>query len=99
MSMFSRPRRAPFTECGWTPAVASGCLLAVGATLCQLFPTVAAVVAIGAIALIAAGLAARLIARELRVRGRLAAANSQLAAEDATAPQREPSSASVAEAA
>jgi hypothetical protein len=102
VSMFSRPRRAPFTECGWTPAIASGFLLAVGATLCQLFPTVAAVVAVATAGLIVAGLAVRLIARERRIRSRLAAlvpASSQPAAENTTETHRGQSAATVAEAA
>ncbi|MFR9802558.1 hypothetical protein ACL02T_09680 [Pseudonocardia sp. RS010] len=74
MSMFSRPRGAiTFSRVGWGPAVGCGVLLAAGATLCELFPGVTKAFGIAIVFLAVVSLAMRFIARELRVRARLAA--------------------------
>lgn len=82
MSILSRPRVAiTFSRLGWAPALACGCALATGAALCHLFPTVALASAIGSASLALVVLLVRLVARERRIRARLAA----IAPEQATA--------------
>jgi hypothetical protein len=72
--MFSRPRGAiTFSRFGWRPAVGCGGVLAAGATLLEVFPRVAAAIGIAMVILAVVALAVRLIARERRVRARLAA--------------------------
>ncbi|MCE0767398.1 hypothetical protein LWC35_31530 [Pseudonocardia kujensis] len=74
MHMFSRPRGAiTFSRFGWRPAMGCGGVLAAATTLVELFPRVAAAIGIATVILAFAALAVRLIAREHRVRARLAA--------------------------
>ena len=73
MSIFSRPTGdLRFTRLGWAPTLACGAALAVGATLCEAFPGFAAAAGVVVAVLLAAELVGRGIARERRVRSRLA---------------------------